>query len=208
LVEENTRPDASFGSAKWFVAYDRGVVASRQRLSAPGVLGDDVQTPIMKLADHTGLVCSPAEELKADPEVIGRLGKARSAFEHLKRTRCVGQLSLQTGRHAAAILADRALRARLVCTRGCCIHRGFEDLADRRRQHYLWARDAEVEEVRARPTADMRRDLVHERLRDARDAARHVRRVLGAQRPDLPSFDQLDRWIGVLARDARVPRIA
>lgn len=32
------------------------------------------------------------------------------------------------GRHAGAILADRGLRSRFICSLGCCQHRGFEDL--------------------------------------------------------------------------------
>lgn len=40
------------------------------------------------------------------------------------------------GRHAGAILADRSLRSRFVCSLGCCQHRGFEDLSERRREHY------------------------------------------------------------------------
>ena len=81
------------------------------------------------------------------------------------------------GCHAGAILADPALRSRFVCSLGCCQHRGFEDLPERRREHYLWMRHREVEELRVLPTDGMRRDRVHEQLRDAREAGRVVRRT-------------------------------
>jgi hypothetical protein len=107
------------------------------------------------------------------------------------------------GKHAAVILGPEAgLRGRFTCTRGCCQYRGFEDLPDRRRQHFLWARSGEVDELRARPTEALRRDHVHEQLRDAREAARLVRRVLAAERTTLPRFEHIDRWIGVLGREA------
>jgi hypothetical protein len=56
-------------------------------------------------------------------------------------------------RHATPLLEDRAVRHRLTCDLGCCRYRGFADLADRRRTHYLWTRTAEVSHLRDRPTA-------------------------------------------------------
>lgn len=106
------------------------------------------------------------------------------------------------GRHANRIIGDRNLRGRFTCTLGCCRHGGFEELPDRRRPHYLWVRHHEIEELRARPTDGMRADLVHEQLRDAREAASVVRRTLGKQTLDLPHFQHLERWIGVLARES------
>src|SRR5262249_30484691 len=66
-----------------------------------------------------------------------------------------------SGRHGAAILDNRALRSRVACPLGCCRHRGFEGLAERSRQHYLWARSHEVDLLRACPTEGMRVDLVY-----------------------------------------------
>lgn len=105
------------------------------------------------------------------------------------------------GKHANRIIGDRSLRARFTCAHGCCRHGGFDELPDRRRQHYLWVRHHEIGELRARPTAGMRIDLVHEQLRDAREAASVVRRALGRETLDLPNFSHLERWIGVLARE-------
>ena len=47
-------------------------------------------------------------------------------------------------KYADPLLAELGVRARFTCSHGCCRHRGFEDLAERRRPHYLWSRDAEV----------------------------------------------------------------
>jgi hypothetical protein len=122
-----------------------------------------------------------------------RGGDRRIYFEPLKTT--------LKGRHAAAILENRALRGRFTCALGCCQHRGFEDLADRRREHYLWVRAHEVEVLRDTPTDGLRIDLVHEQLRDAREHGAAVRRALASQTNDVPDFDHIDRWIGVLAHE-------
>lgn len=68
------------------------------------------------------------------------------------------------GKHAAAILKRPGLRSRFVCSHGCCQFRGFEDLPARRRQHFLWSRDAEVSAIKERPTGGLRRDYVRELL--------------------------------------------
>lgn len=126
---------------------------------------------------------------------VKRAGPDRRVYlEQLKTT--------LTGRHAVAILEDRALRSRVACTLGCCKHRGFEDLAERRRQHYLWVRSHEVELLRECPTEGMRVDLVYEQLRTAREVGAVVNRTLKAHAVEPPSFDHIDRWIAVLAREA------
>jgi hypothetical protein len=107
-------------------------------------------------------------------------------------------------RYVDAILQNRTLRSRFVCTLGCCEHRGFENLTERRRQHYLWVRDHEIGLLRKRPTDEMRLDLVHEQLRDAREAGIVVRRTLQKLGSDEPTFDHIDRWIAVLAREREV----
>ena len=113
-----------------------------------------------------------------------------------------------TGRHAAAILEDRTLRSRVACTLGCCKHRGFENLAERRRQHYLWVRDHEVNLLRGRPTESMRADLVYEQLRTAREVGAVVRRTLKIHGSEVPSFEHIDRWIAVLARETTLSAVA
>jgi hypothetical protein len=112
------------------------------------------------------------------------------------------------GRHADAILQNRTLRSRFVCTLGCCEHRGFENLAERRRQHYLWVRHHEIGVLRKRPTDGMRLDLVHEQLRDAREVGSVVRRTLKSLGSDEPTFDHIDRWIAVLARESKMSAAA
>lgn len=107
-----------------------------------------------------------------------------------------------SSRHGAAIVENRALRSHVACPLGCCKHRGFEGLAERARQHYLWARSHEVELLRACPTEGMRVDLVHEQLRSAREVGAVVSRTLASQGTDVPSFEHIDRWIAVLAREA------
>jgi hypothetical protein len=113
-----------------------------------------------------------------------------------------------TDRHAAAILEDRTLRSHVACTLGCCEHRGFENLAERCRQHYLWVRDHEVSLLRARPTQSMRVDLVYEQLRSAREVGAVVSRTLKAHAVEAPSFEHIDRWIAVLARETSLSAAA
>ncbi len=110
--------------------------------------------------------------------------------------------------HAEAIFGTPALRSRFVCARGCCRLRGFEDLLSRRRQHYLWVREEEVAEVREQPTAAMRLDLVHEWLSTARENGAIVRRTLAKTASEAPSFDHLDRWIDLLARERQAAAAA
>lgn len=139
---------------------------------------------------------------KRERERTGKGGgpDRRIYFERLKTT--------LPGRHADRVLADRGLRSRFTCTLGCCEHGGFEELPDRRRTHYLWTRHHEIEELRKSPTSGMREDAVHEQLRDAREDGSVVRRVLAGQTDDLPSFDHLERWMGVLVREGGLSRAA
>jgi hypothetical protein len=113
-----------------------------------------------------------------------------------------------SGVHAEAILADRTLRSHVACTLGCCKHRGFENLSGRSRQHYLWVRDHEVDLLRKRPTDSMRIDLVYEQLRSAREIGTVVCRALTAHPVETPSFEHIDRWIAVLARETSLSAVA
>lgn len=112
------------------------------------------------------------------------------------------------GKHAAAILERPGLRYRFVCSHGCCQFRGFEDLPARRRQHFLWSRDAEVSAIRERPTGGLRRDHVREQLRDAQETGRVVRRALMDLGSKAPTFEHLDRWISLLAQEQSLPTFA
>lgn len=113
-----------------------------------------------------------------------------------------------SGRAGSAILKNRALRSRVACPLGCCKHRGFEGLAERSRQHYLWTRSHEVNLLRACPTESMRVDLVYEQLRTAREVGAVVNRTLASQGMDAPSFEHIDRWMAVLAREASLSPVA
>jgi hypothetical protein len=103
-----------------------------------------------------------------------------------------------------AIFGEQGLRTRFACTLPCCESKGFEGLADRRRQHYLRVRTSEVGALRRSPTGPMRLHEVHNDLVTARDHADVVRRALLARDVPVPSFDHLDRWLAVLSRVAGV----
>lgn len=146
---------------------------------------------------------------------LGQLNRPRSARTSAKRgggrNRRVYFEALKTtltDKHARSILDDPGLRSRFVCNLACCRFKGFEGLADRRREHYLHVRMAEVSRLRAESTASLRTHRVHDQLREARDHAAVVRRVLGEHGIDAPSFAHLDRWIGCLARVAGVTTAA
>jgi hypothetical protein len=124
----------------------------------------------------------------------------RIYFEAVKTT--------MKGAHATAILERQGLRSRFVCGRACCQFRGFEDLGARRRQHFLYTRDAEVGDVRQCPSTALRLDLVRERLRDAQETGRVVRRSLIDLGAAAPNFEHLDRWISLLSQEQILSGIA
>lgn len=127
-------------------------------------------------------------------------GDGRIYFEALKTT--------LPGRYARELLGMLGLRTRFTCTLGCCQLRGFDDLPARRRTHYLWVRHHEVDDLRQRPTSNMRVQAVHEELITAREHAAVVRRAFESRGLTPPRFDHLDRWIGVLARESGVAAAA
>jgi hypothetical protein len=122
----------------------------------------------------------------------GSRGDQRIYLEPLKTT--------LRGRHANVILAQPELRSRFVCTLGCCRFKGFDGFAQRRRQHYLWVRHREVAQLTGEPTKAMRLDRVHRQLIEARDSAAVVTRTLSDRELEVPNFDHLERWLGVLSR--------
>jgi hypothetical protein len=127
-------------------------------------------------------------------------GDRRMYFELLKTT--------LKGAHARALIEDTKIRGHFTCNHSCCKFRGFEDLPERRRQHYLWARLAEVDELRGKSSGGLKVDLVHEQLRNAREAGALVRRALFSKTARPPQFEHIDRWIGVLAREAELHAVA
>lgn len=142
----------------------------------------------------------PLTERERRREGKGGGADKRIYFEPLKTT--------MKGVHATAILERAGLRSRFVCNHSCCEYRGFEDLAARRRQHFLYARDAEVADLGGRPSGGLRLDLVRERLRDAQETGRVVRRALIDLGAAAPRFEHLDRWISLLASDQVLSGVA
>lgn len=105
---------------------------------------------------------------------------------------------------AESVLARADLRHRFTCTRPCCRFRGFEDLADRAREHYLWTRQAEVEALRKLTLPAMRMAHIESQLRSAKDTSTVVRRALMSDSAKLPDFGHLERWLGLLAREQQM----
>ena len=102
------------------------------------------------------------------------------------------------------IMAERGLRHRFGCHLGCCKHRGYEDLGDRRREHYLRTRIGEVKSVAQLPTGDMRIEEVHKQLLEAQGHAQVVTRVMRQRGKAAPSFDHIDSWLSLLSRVAGI----
>jgi hypothetical protein len=102
---------------------------------------------------------------------------------------------------ADLVLADEGIRHRFTCKLSCCRFRGFDDLATRAREHYLWTREAEVEALRKLALPAMRMAHVESQLRSARDLAKVVTRVLDKQDAKVPELGHLERWLGLLARE-------
>jgi len=206
------RMDATRDGVEKLVQYVRflraitslGVPVIASRVSAFGLVLNALGIAIFDSGLGEAEACNLANLNRAprERETTGSSarGDRRIYLEQLKTT--------LTGRNATAILENRPLRSRFVCSLGCCEHKGFENLAERRRQHYLWVRDHEIEALRARPTDQMRIDLVYEQLRDAREAGRVVRRALTALGTAGPNFDHIDRWIAVLARETELSQAA
>lgn len=146
-----------------------------------------------------------AESFALAPQLRPRKPRSTEQKSSGGRDRRVYIAGLKTtlqSKHAAPLLEDRALRARFLCNLGCCQYRGFEDLPARRRQHYLWTRNEEVGQLGALPES-MRVGHVHDSLMAAREHGRVVRRVLREQGIEAPGFDHIDRWIGLLSREAQ-----
>jgi hypothetical protein len=104
--------------------------------------------------------------------------------------------------YAEAILGEPGLRARFTCELGCCRFAGLADVVERRRHHYLRVRQHEVAEVATLPSPTSRVELLHGKLLEAREHGLVVARTLRARGIDPPSFEHVDRWLGVLSRIA------
>jgi hypothetical protein len=137
---------------------------------------------------------------KTDKGITGGGRKRRIYIEPLKTTLLSGDVD--------AILREPGLRSRFACQEACCRWSGWDGLADRRRNHYLNVRLAEVVELAGLPTSEMRLQRVHQRLQEARDHGRVVTRVLADRGESPPAFAHVERWLAVLARVAGVSTAA
>jgi hypothetical protein len=122
----------------------------------------------------------------------GPQGSRRVYLEPLKTT--LGSTD------AEAILSRAELRSHVTCNLGCCRLRGFDGLAGRARQHYLWVKTGEVANLASALTPAMRIEHVHRCFREARDLSTVVTPVLGDHKRPAPHFEHLDRWLAVLSR--------
>jgi hypothetical protein len=185
---------------------EAGLPVIASRVGAFGLILNALDVPAfdsgLAQAEASNLAALNRAPSKRELDGSGKTGGAgrRMYLQQLKTT--------LAERDATAILEDRALRSHVACTLGCCKHRGFENLAGRSRQHYLWARDHEVDLLRKRPTKSMRVDLVYEQLRSAREIATVVSRTLKEHAVEAPSFEHIDRWIAVLARETSLSAVA
>lgn len=185
---------------------EQGLPVVASRVGAFGLILNALGVPAFDSGLAQAETCNLASLNRApsvrESEGTGKRGGSgrRVYLQQLKTT--------LSGAHAEAILADRTLRSHVACTLGCCKHRGFENLSGRSRQHYLWVRDHEVDLLRKRPTDSMRIDLVYEQLRSAREIGTVVRRALTAHAVETPSFEHIDRWIAVLARETSLSAAA
>lgn len=109
------------------------------------------------------------------------------------------------GPQARALVGLRGLRGHFACGLRCCRFRGFEDILDRHREHYLHTRIHEVEQLALLPTDEMRAERLRDDLVSAQEKGRMVRRALTDAGLAVPDFAHLDRWIAVLARATEVP---
>jgi hypothetical protein len=103
---------------------------------------------------------------------------------------------------ARIIVTSETLRHHFACTLGCCRFRALEELPERARSHYLFARRTEVDAMRKLSVAAMRLHQIETQLRSARDLGAVVRRAL----PDagLSDLGHIDRWLGLLAREQQL----
>jgi hypothetical protein len=62
--------------------------------------------------------------------------------------------------------------------------------------------------VRGQATSGLRLDHVRERLRDAQETGRVVRRSLIELGSDAPRFEHLDRWISLLSQEQILSGVA
>jgi hypothetical protein len=156
----------------------------------------------------SGLGEAESFNLKALNRARSSKGSGRGGAGRDRRLYLEAVKTTLSARHAEVILRNTSIRSWFVCSLPCCRWRGFETLLDRRREHYLHVRQSEVIRIAGEPTAAMRVNRLHDHISQARDRADLVRRTFEDAGLEAPSFDHLDRWLGVLARVATAARTA
>lgn len=103
---------------------------------------------------------------------------------------------------ADGLLETTPLRAQLTCMLGACRSGGYRYALDDPRTHFFHVRAAELEQLRACRTTELRVQQVMDWLRTASDTGRLVNRIR-AERGEQPlKFDHLENWRAVLVRVA------
>ena len=134
----------------------------------------------------------------AEPRVRkGGGGRARSVYLQPLLTSVPDEAAKRLVRHPA-------LRARFICELGECQYLDLEAQIDNPRAHFFHSRPAELAELRARRTPDLRVQYVGQRLRAAVDLATTVNRVLSEDAQPTINLSHLQRWSSVLTRMAAV----
>lgn len=119
-------------------------------------------------------------------------GNRRVYFRELKTT--------LMHQEVAAILGESGLAARFVCNLPCCRWQGWENIGDRRRDHNLRVRLAEVDAMAAVHSQAWRIQQLQKDLEEAQTHAAVVRRDLEAKGTRVPKFDHLSTWLSVITR--------
>lgn len=101
---------------------------------------------------------------------------------------------------ASAIFAEEGVSSRFVCNLPCCRFQGWENIGDRRRDHNLRVRLAEVEAMNNIPSPAWRLQQLRNELEVAQSNALVVQRVLASKSTRLPKFDHLGVWLSVINR--------
>lgn len=130
-------------------------------------------------------------ERKQRPDGSRNGGRQRRVYVRQLRTVLPSQ-------DVEALLAIKGLQAQLLCDIGECRFAGVRYAIENPREHFMHARAAELDELRARKTPALRVQLVNDWLRTAIESARLVNRMRGELGMAPLGFDHLETWRGVL----------
>jgi hypothetical protein len=134
-------------------------------------------------------------ERKARPDGPRNGGRQRRVYVWQLRT-------ILPAQDVEQLLAIKGLQAHLMCDLGECRFGGTRYALEYPREHFMHARAAELDQLRARRTTPLRVQLVNDWLRTAIEGARLVNRMRGELGQPPLDFDHLENWRAVLARVA------